>query len=181
MRGIFLIIIFILVLGVGYVVCTTLSGHQSILKTSMTLSSTAFSNNAEIPIPYSCDGDGRRPELAISGAPAQTKSFAIIVSDPDAPSGEFVHWVIWNIPSASTIIPEGMPPEGSTQGQNSAGQSDWISPCPPSGTHHYVFVVYALDKNIMLPQSTNKQELLQSMDGHIISSAQLVGLYSRKG
>jgi len=150
---------------------------------TLSVTSTAFAEGQPIPTLYSCDGQGISPPLAWSGAPAGTQSFALIMDDPDAPMGTYVHWVIYNIPAAVNELPEGMPgeamfPDGSVQGPNTARRTSYGGPCPPSGTHRYFFKLYALDAIFKLP-SAGKDDLLRAIQGHILSQAELMGTYSR--
>ena len=120
------------------------------------------------------------PPLAWSGAPAETKSFALIVDDPDAPSGTYVHWVMYNIPSSSTGLAEAVAPDaqlsdGSMQGTNSSRRTGFTSPCPPSGTHRYYFKLHALDAVLDLASGASKDQLLKAMQGHVLAQGELMG------
>ncbi len=149
---------------------------STIISTTLTIKSPAFKNNEFIPSKYTCDGLNINPELIIEDIPVNTKSLAIIVDDPDAPNGTFCHWLLWDIPPKTTIKEDSRP---GTQGRNSIHENKYFGPCPPSGTHHYHFKVYALDAKLNLPPNTGEKELLNTMKGHIISSGDLVGLYKR--
>ncbi|TRW98044.1 YbhB/YbcL family Raf kinase inhibitor-like protein [Flavobacterium gawalongense] len=149
---------------------------STIISTILTIKSPAFKNNEFIPSKYTCDGLNINPELIIEDIPVNTKSLAIIVDDPDAPNGTFCHWLLWDIPPKTTIKEDSRP---GTQGRNSIHENKYFGPCPPSGTHHYHFKVYALDAKLNLPPNTGEKELLNTMRGHIISSGDLVGLYKR--
>lgn len=143
----------------------------------MKISSTVFTEGGMIPLKYSCEGEGTNPPLHIDHLPAGTKTLALILHDPDAPvKGGFTHWVVWNI-TPGTEIGEGF--TAATQGKNGAGQNKYIGMCPPSGTHHYHFMVYALDTHLQLEESTNKAGLEKAMQGHILAQADLVGLYKK--
>ena len=147
------------------------------------IKSSAFAQGQSIPAAYSCDGKGTTPPLSWSGAPAGTNSFALIMDDPDAPSGTFVHWVIYNIPASSTGLPEGMPKDamladGTVQGPNSARRVGYTPPCPPGGTHRYFFKLYALDAIVKLPNAA-KDELLAAVQGHVLAQGELMGTYTR--
>ncbi len=146
----------------------------------MKITSPSFGEQGEIPREFSCDGEGVSPELNIIEAPIGAKSLALIVDDPDAPSGDFVHWVVWNISSTTAMIGRNEVPEGGVVGVNSSGSNKYIAPCPPSGTHHYHFKLYALDIVLDLESNAGKQELVEAMADHTIESAELVGLYSRQ-
>jgi Raf kinase inhibitor-like YbhB/YbcL family protein len=157
---------------------TTLLIVMSIATTkTLTVSSPAFSNNGSIPSKYTCDGSNINPELMIKDIPTDTKSLVLIVDDPDAPKGTFDHWVMWNIPVKDKIDENSAP---GTQGKNGKSENKYTGPCPPSGTHHYHFKVYALDTKLELPASTNKEALLKAIEGHILASGELIGLYKKK-
>ena len=145
----------------------------------MKIYSPAFNNNGYIPKKYTCDGIDISPPLNFSGIPNGTVSLALVMKDPDAPHGTFIHWLIWNIPPDATGFLEGenIPyPEG-RNGFNIIGYG---GPCPPKGsTHHYFFILYALDTTIDLNEGANVEELEKAMSGHIIEEAELVGLYGR--
>jgi Raf kinase inhibitor-like YbhB/YbcL family protein len=150
---------------------------SAIISTTLIIKSSAFKNNEFIPSKYTCDGLNINPDLMIDNIPANTKSLAIIVDDPDAPNGTFCHWVMWDIPPKNTIKEDSKP---GIQGRNSMHENKYFGPCPPSGTHHYHFKVYALNTKLdFLPSNTGEKELLNAMKGHIISSGDLIGLYKR--
>lgn len=149
--------------------------------TSMKISSTAFADNGSLPSQYTCDGQSISPPLQIGEVPANAKSLALILRDPDAPvAGGFIHWILWNIPPQTTEIPENSIPSGAVQGRNSTGKSQWTAPCPPSGAHHYQFTLYALDTGLDIPPSTDKSGLEKAMQGHTLAQNTLTGLYQRK-
>jgi len=143
-----------------------------------TITSTVFTHNGAIPSKYSCEGTGTNPPLHIGGAPSGTRSFALIVHDPDAlVKNGFTHWVMWNI-ELDGEIPEEF--KGAEQGLNSAKEQGFKGMCPPSGTHHYIFKVYALDTKLSLDAaSTDKATLESAMKGHILASDELVGTYKK--
>jgi len=152
---------------------------------SLVLTSTVFTQGKGIPGKYTCDGDNVSVPLQWTDPPLGTKSFALITDDPDAPSGTFVHWVIYNLPSQARGLPEAVKadailPDGSRNGQNSARRSGYMGPCPPSGTHRYFFKLYALDAMLTLSTGATKDQLLKAMQGHILAQAELMGTYSRK-
>ena len=144
------------------------------------IASPIFENNENIPRKYTCDGMDISPPLLIENVPTDAKSLALIVDDPDAPMGTWVHWVVWNMNPGTKEIKENSVPEGAVQGNNDFRKQEYGGPCPPSGTHRYFFKLYALDKVLELRPGSNKADLEKSMKGHIISQAQLIGLYSRK-
>ncbi len=144
---------------------------------SLKISSPAFSQNGFIPDKYSCHGENINPALAINGIPKDTKSLALVVDDPDAPRGTFDHWVVWNIPVAGIIEANSNPGQA---GKNGAGQNAYTGPCPPSGTHHYHFKVYALDALLDLKAGADKKALEEAIKGHILADGELVGLFKSK-
>ncbi len=145
----------------------------------MQLTSTAFQNNEKMPSTYTCDGEGVNPPLTWSDAPEGVKSFALIVDDPDAPSGNFTHWTVWNIAPNIHEIPTDSVPPGASEGITGYKKSGYGPPCPPSGVHRYVFTLYALDTVLDLPSSTQKEELQEAIKEHVMSQATLIGLYQR--
>ncbi len=146
----------------------------------MKLESLVFTHNQYLPTKYTCDGTSINPSLKIGDVPTNAKSLVLIVDDPDAPSGDFVHWLVWNIDPKTTTIEEDSVPAGATEGANSASTAKYTPPCPPSGVHHYQFKLYALDTKLNLPSTTNKAELLTAMQSHIVNEIMMVGLYNRK-
>jgi Raf kinase inhibitor-like YbhB/YbcL family protein len=145
----------------------------------MTLSSPAFQGNGLIPSKHTCDGRDTSPPLSIGNMPEGTKSLALIVDDPDAPAGTWVHWVVWNIPPGTREIPEGSAPAGAAQGLNDFRKRGYGGPCPPSGTHRYFFKLYALDSRLDPGRDATKADLESAMKGHLLGKAELVGIYSR--
>ena len=144
----------------------------------MKLSSPAFQHNGAIPSEFTCDGSGVSPPLTISDVPKNTKSLVLISDDPDAPVGTWDHWVSFNIPPSTTQIPKGTEPKG-VAGKNSWGKEGYGGPCPPSGTHRYLFKLYALDIGLNLPPGSAKKDIEIAMKGHIIEKTELTGLYKR--
>lgn len=145
---------------------------------TMDIASPAFKAGENIPAKYTCDGSNAIPELDIANVPLEAKSLAIIVDDPDAPSGNFNHWVIWNIdPSVRKINSSDL--SGATNGRNSAGKDGYVGPCPPLGTHRYFFKVYALNDKISLDQNSVRDDLVRAMENHIIAQGELMGKYGR--
>jgi Raf kinase inhibitor-like YbhB/YbcL family protein len=151
---------------------------------SIRLESSAFSEGGAIPRQYTCDGRDLSPPLSFSGLPPEAKSLALICDDPDAPSKTWVHWVLYNLPPGAKGLPEGVPAAkevagGGAQGTNDFRNIGYRGPCPPSGTHRYVFKLYALDGEVSLPPGTTKEELLRAMEGHVLAEGKLSGKYSR--
>ena len=145
---------------------------------AMKISSSAFTDGGSIPRKYTCDGNNVSPALAFAGVPNGAKSLALIVDDPDAPGGTFDHWIVWNIPPATTSIGDGQVPEG-LSGRNGFGKSGYGGPCPPSGEHRYYFKLYALDTTLQIPRTASKSDLENAMKGHTIADAQMMGRYKR--
>ncbi len=146
---------------------------------ALTITSPAFNNNEQIPKKYTCDGKDVSPPLSLGNIPPEAKSIALVVDDPDAPAGVWVHWVVWNIGTATREIVEGTVPTGAMQGRNDFGKSSYGGPCPPSGTHRYFFKVYALNTTLNLPANSSKSDVEKAMKGHVVSEGHLVGLYKR--
>ena len=146
----------------------------------MTIESTAFKNEEEIPSKYTCDGEAINPPLTIKNVPENAKSLTLIVDDPDAPSGTWDHWILWNIPKEVMQIAEGSTPMGAVVGKNSSGENSYGPPCPPSGAHRYYFRLYALDTPLNLSSNSNSDDLRGAMEGHILAEAELMGRYQRK-
>lgn len=150
----------------------------------MELKSCAFTENGKIPPQFSCDGSNINPELHISGVPKEAKSLVLIMDDPDVP--EFVrkdrmwdHWVVFNIPPETQIIPENSEPPG-ISGRNTEGELGYQGPCPPDREHRYFFKLYALDTTLDLREGSSKKEVEVAMEGHILAKSQLMGRYVRK-
>lgn len=147
----------------------------------MEIKSPVFDANQKIPADYTCDGENINPPLEIENVPGGTLSLALIVDDPDAPNGNFVHWLMWNIEPTVTLIEEDSVPKGAVQGKTDFGKIGYGGPCPHSGTHHYCFTLYALDdKIIILEEGADRMDLEAEINGHIITEASLIGLYERQ-
>lgn len=144
------------------------------------LSSAAFKPGGPIPSKYTCDGPNVNPPLVIEGVPANAQSLALIMDDPDAPGGTWVHWVVWNIEPGTKAIPEDSVPVEASQGMNDFRSPGYGGPCPPSGTHRYFFKLYALNTSLDLGPDTTKAGLEDAMEGHILDQAELVGRYGRR-
>ncbi len=152
----------------------------------MQVTSTAFAEGGAIPPKYTGQGDDVSPPLQWTAASPQTKSFALICDDPDAPMGTWTHWVIYNLPATATGLPEnvakrGSLPDGSKQGQNSFGKIGYNGPAPPPGkAHRYFFKVYALDTVLTLDAGAEKGEVVNAINGHVLAQGQLMGTYQRQ-
>lgn len=145
----------------------------------MTIGSSAFHQGGDIPAKFTCDGGGTSPPLQITGIPSEAKSLVLIADDPDAPSGMFTHWLVWNIPPQTNSVAEGSPPKG-VLGKNDFGKSGYGAPCPPTGAHRYYFRVFALDRELSLPSGAKRSQLEAAMKGHVIAQGELMGRYARK-
>lgn len=145
----------------------------------MKLFSSVFENSEQMPSKYTCDAEDISPPLLIKDVSDSCVSLALIVDDPDAPMGNWVHWLVWNIHSSIHNIEEHSVPDGAILGKTSFGSLVYGGPCPPSGVHRYFFKLYALDIKLDLQEGANKAELEQAMKGHIVDSCELMGLYGR--
>lgn len=151
---------------------------------TMKFESDAFAANSKIPVKYTCDGESISPPLKWGEPPSQTKSIALIVDDPDAPNGTFVHWVFYNLPPQTRNLPPAIPTtakvEGGIQGKNGRNDFGYTGPCPPNGTHRYFFKLYALDTVLNLDPGATKDKLQAAMEHHILATAEFIGLYQRQ-
>ncbi|MGB6063232.1 MAG: YbhB/YbcL family Raf kinase inhibitor-like protein [Desulfomonilaceae bacterium] len=148
------------------------------------VTSSAFGDGTMIPKTYTCQGRNISPPLSWGAVPEQTQSIALILEDPDAPMGTFVHWVLFNLPADTKGLPENVPAgktlaNGAKQGAGTSKKVGYMGPCPPSGTHRYFFKVYALDSKLGLESGSSKERLLKAMHGHILAEGQLMGTYKR--
>lgn len=150
--------------------------HEKVEK--LIVESPAFKDKGPIPTKYTCTGEDISPPLSIKKVPANAKSYAIIVEDPDATRGTFDHWIAWNLPADQTILEEGV--QVAWQGKNGAGINKYKGPCPPPGKpHRYFFRVYALDQILHLPEGSTKQDLLKAMETHILAQGELMGTFQK--
>jgi len=156
---------------------------QKEVEMTLSLSSAAFKEGDKIPVKYTCDGQDISPPLAWDEPPQKTQAITLIVDDPDAPSGVFTHWVLFNIPANVRQLREGVPPQeqlqnGALQGKNDFGRIGYGGPCPPRGAaHRYRFTIYALDKPLDSKAGASKKQVLDAMKGHILAQGQLTGTY----
>jgi Raf kinase inhibitor-like YbhB/YbcL family protein len=152
---------------------------------SFELTSSAFSAGEAIPKKFTCDGPDVSPKLSWNDPPGKTQSFALIMDDPDAPVGTWVHWVLYDVPADAKEVPEGVLKQeqlasGAQQGRNDFGKIGYGGPCPPPGKpHRYFFKLYALDTKLNLKSGATKVELERAMKGHILAQADLIGRYGR--
>lgn len=166
----------ILMIGVGKI----MSKETKDAKNGLTLTSPAFADGKSIPSAYSCDGADELPLLQIENIPREAKSLALIIDDPDAPMGTFVHLVLFNIPPAKKITIDDATKLPGTLGKNSWGKKNYGGPCPPSGTHRYFFTLYALNAILTLDTGASADDLKQAMKNHILEKTVLMGTYQRK-
>ena len=146
----------------------------------MNIKSPTFNNGKSIPSQYTCDGEGVNPELVFSDVPTGAKSLALIMDNPDSPTGIWTHWLLWNISPNIKEISEGKVPRGAVQGETTFGASHYGGPCPGKGNHRYFFKLYALDTMLNIPAGTVKDKFIEIMKGHIIAEAEMYGWYERK-
>ncbi len=157
-----------------------------VMAAQMRITSTAFKNEEAIPKQFSCEGDNISPALSWVGAPKSAKSFALVLEDPDAPRGMFVHWVIYDIPPSETGLAEHFPlsdtlVNGTLQGKNGAGSTGYIGPCPPSGKpHRYYFRLYAVNEVLHISGDVTREKLMSALEGHVVGEGELMGTYVRK-
>lgn len=143
----------------------------------LTIGSTSFGNKDYIPERFTCEGENVSPAITIENIPEGTKTLALIVDDPDAPDGTFVHWLLWNVRPMEMIVENTAP---GVQGKNSFGKMNYGGPCAPVGsTHRYYFRVFALDKVLDVPIGSSKEILERAMQGHILASGEIIGLQKR--
>ncbi|GHO85199.1 YbhB/YbcL family Raf kinase inhibitor-like protein [Dictyobacter formicarum] len=157
-------------------------GNSTILTKNMKISSIAFGNNTRIPVKYTCNGQDINPPLQFVGVPQDAKSLVLIVDDPDAPMGTWVHWVVYNIEPSVKQVNEKSVPQGGIEAKTSVGKPSYSGPCPPSGTHRYFFKVYALDTTLVFERrdQVDKRLVEEKMKGHVIDQAEMIGLYSQQ-
>lgn len=144
-------------------------------ETGMEITSTAFDEGGSIPAKYTCDGRDISPPLSWSGVPPGTESLVLIVDDPDAPGGTFIHWVLYDVPPGTEGLGEGE--SAGSAGSNDFGDKGYGGPCPPSGTHRYRFQLFALDSELGLETGASRQRVEDAMEGHMIASDRLTGRY----
>ena len=151
------------------------AASASAASSAFTLTSSAFKPGARIPARFTCDGANAIVPLRWTGAPKGTRSYALIVDDPDAPSGNFLHRLAWGIAATAKSLPGRAPVEGA----NGAGRPGWTGPCPPSGTHRYVFRLYALKSKLPLKAGADRAAFEAALKGRVLGNAKLIGRYSR--
>lgn len=147
----------------------------------LTVASAAYSDGGTTPRRHTCDGANVSPPLTIAAVPAGTASLALLLRDPDAPQGPFTHWLVWDIDPHTRRLSAGEHPQGATEGRNDFHRTGYSGPCPPRGDrpHHYVLMVYALDRRLSLSPDASPADLLRTLSGHVLASGTLTGRYSR--
>ena len=147
-------------------------------ETKLQLSSSAFAPGGDIPTQFSCKGDNMNPPLEIHGVPSSAQSLVLILDDPDAPGGLFTHWIVWNILPSTSGVAQKSVPGGGVEGTNGFGKKGYGGPCPPSGTHRYIFHVFALDQKLDLPAGGKRAALDKAIASHIIARGELTARFS---
>ena len=153
--------------------------YMQTIAQNMKLTSHEFEDNGFIPARFSCHYENINPELDIENTPSNVQSLVLIMDDPDAPSGDWVHWILFNISPTTLKILENETPSNAIVGKNSWGKSEYGGPCPPLGTHRYVFKLYALNKKLELQTGSTKQQVEAAMQNHLLAEAKLTGLFSK--
>jgi len=189
-RPLVLLVFLIVILAMAWVFLRRSEGRRDIVDAetvpALTVTSSSFPNGGMIPARFTCDGEDVSPQLSISSPPTRTKSLTLIVDDPDAPAGSFVHWVAFNLSPGLHDLPEGASarPEtlqGGAQGRNDFDKNGYGGPCPPGNKpHHYFFRIYALDTFLQLPEGSTRSVVAQAAKGHVVAEGKLVGLYTRR-
>jgi Raf kinase inhibitor-like YbhB/YbcL family protein len=160
-------------------------GKEEVKMFELKIVSSSLRDKGTIPNKYTCEGEDISPQIGWGELPEEVKSLALVCDDPDAPGGDFVHWVIFNIPPEVDSLPEGLAPKdtldfGAIQGMTDFGSAGYGGPCPPRGTiHHYHFKLYGLDKMLEAEKNITKRELLEKMEGHVVARGEIVGLFKR--
>jgi Raf kinase inhibitor-like YbhB/YbcL family protein len=170
---------FVVICALAFTLPSVTLAQSGSTEAKITVTSSAFQPGAKIPEQFTCKGANVNPPLQFGGIPAGTKNLALLVEDPDAPSGLFTHWLVWNINPATTQIAEKSVPSGAVQGTNDFGKAGYGGPCPPSGTHRYFFRVFALDRTLDLKSGAKRQEFDKALAGHALARGEVMGRYSR--
>lgn len=184
-RAVLFVAVFIVILPIVAACSSKAVAPQKEDEMKLSLYSSSFKEGDKIPVKYTCDGQNTSPPLSWDEQQQQTQALTLIMDDPDAPSGVFTHWVLFNIPANTWHLAEGVPPSeqlenGALQGKNGGGRFGYTCPCPPRGpAHRYVFTLYALDRRLDLKAGASKSQVLDAMKGHVLAQHQLVGTYQR--
>lgn len=142
------------------------------------LTSSAFSDGGELPVDYTCDGDGKNPPFTVQGVDENARSLVLIAEDPDAPIGTFDHWIVYNLDPTTTEIKAGSEPDAHL-GVNTAGEVGWYPACPPGERHRYIFTLYSLDATLSVEEGAKKERVIEAMQGHTLQKSQLISYYER--
>ena len=163
---------------VGFLICllACLAG-RAVAGDALSIVAPAFDPGRPMPTRFAFADANVSPELRVANAPSGTRSLVLIVDDPDAPSGLWTHWLVWNLPAATTDIAEGKLPAAAVEGKNSFGNVRYDGPAPPSGTHRYFFHLYALDASLALPAGSDRAALRAAMEGHVVGKTEMFGIY----
>ncbi len=159
------------------VLLTGMAGHAA-AGGSFSVTASAFAQGKPMPAHFALAGDNRSPELKVENVPDKARTLVLIVDDPDAPSGVWTHWLVWNLPADTQTIAEGSLPDAAREGTNSFGHVRYDGPSPPSGTHRYFFRLYALDTTLSLTTGSSREALEAAMDGHVVGITETFGTYS---
>lgn len=180
-----LILVFLPVLISGCITGENKDTIEEVTMQTISITTEAFISGENIPSRFTCEGSDISPPLSWKGVPADAKSIALIMDDQDAPSGTFVHWVLYNIPAGTQQLPEGVPSgkvlgDGSRQGTTDFGRTGYGGPCPPRGKpHRYFFTIYALDNQLDLQAGASRKQVDSAMKGHVLAQGELMGKFGR--
>lgn len=180
-KNISVFIVLLVVLSVGIILSKIVNKKNMKMK-ELKVMSHSFKEGEEIPVLFTCDGQDISPHLMWEKGPEGTRGYVMIMDDPDAPKGTWVHWVVFNISSTVTKFDQGSDLQlaDAVMGKNSWGKNQYGGPCPPSGTHRYYFKIYALDTQLDLDESAAKEDVISAMKGHVVAQGSLMGRYSKK-
>jgi len=160
------------------IACDGGGGVKTQAPDSIAVASSAFASDQPIPTRYTCAGRDISPPLTWTGVPAQARELALVVDDPDAPGGTYTHWILFGLPPSTSSLAEDSVPPGARQAENSGGRAAYAGPCPPSGTHHYRFTVYALDVPLELNNGAGTDDTLTAIGRHAVAQGRLVGVFA---
>lgn len=178
-KTIIYLVVISLTFGAWFLTAQRSSQNKSNTSSNMRITSSAFESNQSIPDKYTCTGKDINPPLELKDVPQKTESLVLVVDDPDAPSGTWLHWTVWNInPNVKKIEEDSVPP-GAVEGMTDFGDPGYGGPCPPSGEHRYRFKLFALNRELNLQEGAEKDELDRAMEDYIIEKDELVAVYSK--
>lgn len=163
--------------------CTSDDASRFNAPRDLTVSSPTIQAGEPIPREHTCDGPNRSPQLDVTGFSGDAETIALAVTDPDAPTGTFTHWVVWNVPASGGAVsfPEGSAPQDAVEGRNSAGNVGYTGPCPPKEdrAHRYRFTAYSVDRSLDLERGATRSELFSALEGHVLAWGRLTARYDR--